>query len=71
MDQQLKRNEQITILGSFAMAVREGLFSWNCHEVLVEETVRSTVSHVVHAFRAAGQQNPTKDDNVELSILLS
>ncbi len=53
------------------MAVREGRFSWDCHAVLVEGTVCNTVSHVVQAFRAAGRQNPTKDDNIELSILLS
>ena len=53
------------------MAVREGRFSRDCHEVLVEGTVRGAVSHVVQAFRTAGRQNPTKDDDHELSILLS
>jgi hypothetical protein len=38
--------------------------------VLVEGTVRGAVSHVVQAFRTAGRQNPTKDDDHELSILL-
>ncbi len=41
------------------------------HEELVEGTVRGAVSHVVQTFRAAGRQNPTKDDNRELSIHLS
>ena len=68
---QLTQNEQISMLGAFAMAVREGQFSWDCHEVLVEGTVCGTVSHVIQAFQAAGRQNPTKDDDVELSILLS
>jgi hypothetical protein len=68
---QLTQNEQITMLGAFAMAVREGWFLRDCNEVLVEETVHGTVSHVVQAFRAAGWQKPTKDDNIELSILLS
>jgi hypothetical protein len=59
------------MLGAFAMAVREGGFLWDCYEVLVEGTVRGTVSHVVQTFWAAGRQNPTKDDDRELSILLS
>ena len=59
------------MLGAFAMAVREGRFSRDCHEVKVEGTVRGAMSHVVHAFQTAGRQNPTKDDGHELSILLS
>ncbi len=53
------------------MAVREGQFLQDCHEVLVEGTVHGTVSHAVQAFQAAGRQNSTKDDDVELRILLS
>ena len=54
------------------MAVREGRFcSRERHEVLVEGTVRSAISHVVQAFRTAGRQNPTKDEDNKLSILLS
>ena len=67
----LTQNDQISMLGAFAMAVREGQFSQDCHKVLVEGTVRGAVSHVVQTFWAAGQQNPTKDDDRELSILLS
>ncbi len=59
------------MLGAFAMAVREGRFSRDCHEVLVEGTVRGVMSHVVQAFWTAGRQNPTKDDDHQLSILLS
>jgi hypothetical protein len=67
----LARHKQIIMLGAFVMAVREGRFSRDCHEVLVEGTVRGAVLHVVQAFRAAGRQNPTKDKDHELSILLS
>jgi hypothetical protein len=59
------------MLGAFAMAVREGRFSWDCHKVLVKGIVLGAVSHVVQTFWAAGRQNPTKDDARELSILLS
>ena len=68
---QLARFEQIIMLGAFAMAVREGRFLLDRHEVLVEGTVRVAVSQVVQAFWTAGRQNPTKDDDHKLSILLS
>ncbi len=53
------------------MAVREGRFSLNRTDVLVEGTVRCAISHVVQAFRDSGGQNPTKDADNELSVLLS
>jgi hypothetical protein len=59
------------MLGAFAMAVREGQFLRDPHEVLVKGTVRGAISHVVQTFRAAERQNTTKDDDRELSILLS
>jgi hypothetical protein len=67
----LTQNEQISMLGAFAMAVRGGRFSRDRHEVLVEGTVRAAVSHVVQTFRVAERQNPTKDVDRELIILLS
>ncbi len=39
--------------------------------MLVEDTVRDAVSHVVQAFWIAERQNPTKDEDNKLSILLS
>jgi hypothetical protein len=53
------------------MAVREGRFTCDCSEPLVEGTVRGAISHVVQAFWKLGQQNPTKDSDNMLSILLS
>jgi hypothetical protein len=38
---------------------------------LVEGTVRGAISHVVQAFRESGRQNPTKDADNMLSVLLS
>ena len=67
----LARHEKIIMLGAFAMAVREGGFLQDCYKVLVEGTVRGAVSHVVQAFRAAGRQNPTKDEDRELIFLFS
>ena len=65
---QLERN---LLLGAFAMAVREGRFTKNRTDALVEGTVRSAISHVVQAFRESGRQNPTKDSDNMLSVLLS
>ena len=53
------------------MAVREGRFSLNRTDALVEGTVRSAISYVVQDFRESGRQNPTKDADNELSVLLS
>ena len=43
----------------------------NRAEPLVEGTVRGAISHVVQAFRESGRQNPTKDADNMLSVLLS
>jgi hypothetical protein len=67
----LAQQEQILMLGAFAMAVRSGQFCEKCHRVLAEGTVQGTISHVVQTFRANGRQNPTKYGDLELSILLS
>ena len=53
------------------MAVREGRFTKDRTEPLVEGTVRGTISHVVQAFRESGRQNPSKDADNMLSVLLS
>jgi len=65
---QIKQN---LLLGALAMAVREGQFLLNRTDALVEGTVRSAISHVVQAFRELGRQNPTKDTDNKLSVLLS
>ncbi len=63
--------EQNLMFGAFSMAVREGRFTRDCSEPLVEGTVRGAISHVVQAFWELGRQNPTKDSDNMLSILLS
>ena len=65
---QLERN---LLLGAFAMAVREGRFRKYCTDALVEGTVRSAISHVVQAFPELGRQNPTKNSDNMLIVLLS
>jgi hypothetical protein len=58
------------MLGAFAMAVREVRLKQDCTEPLVEGTAQGAISHVVQAFQESGQQNPTKDTDNMLSILL-
>jgi len=65
---QLERN---LMLGAFAVVVREGRFTRNRTDTLAEGTVCGTISHVVQAFWESGRQNPTKDTDNMLSILLS
>ncbi len=67
----LSKQEQILLLGAFAMAVRSGRFSDLQFNTLVEGTVRGTISNVVQTFQSTGRQNPTKDADDKLSILLS
>jgi hypothetical protein len=67
----LARQEQILMLGAFAMAVRSGRFFGEKYDTLAEGAVRSTISHVVQTFQEKGRPNPTKDADHELSILLS
>jgi hypothetical protein len=64
---QIKRN---LLLGAIAMAIRERRFLLNRTDALVEGTVRGAISHVVQAFRESGRQNPTKDADNMLSVLL-
>jgi hypothetical protein len=66
----LPKQGQILMLGVFAMAVRNGQFLDKKHGTLVEGTVRGAISNVVQTFRSTGRQNPTKDGDNKLSILL-
>ena len=53
------------------MALRTGRFSRDRQDPLAEGTVRNTISSVVQAFRTTGRKNPTRDNDNELSVLLS
>jgi len=66
-----KKSEQILLLKAFAMPVRSGRFSNLRFNTLAEGTARDTIFNVVQTFQAKGRQNPTKDADIELSILLS
>jgi hypothetical protein len=56
---------------AFAMAMREARFSGPTYDKLAEGTIRGTISNVCSTFRDNGRLNPTKDDDGQLSFLLS
>jgi len=56
---------------AFAMAMRQARFSGPTHDQLAQGTIRGTISNVCSTFRDSGRLNPTKDDDGQLSFLLS
>ena len=59
------------LIGAFAMAMRERRFSRKSHGPLAEGTVRGTISFVSPSFRDNGKTNPTKDEDGDLTRVLS
>ena len=57
----LGKQEQILLLGAFAMSVRSRRFSDLRFNTLAEGTFRGTISYVMQTFQLSGRQNPTKD----------
>ncbi|KAL7467246.1 hypothetical protein ACHAXS_007491 [Conticribra weissflogii] len=53
------------------MALRSGRFSGPTHDSLAESTIRNTISFVASSFREQDRPNPTRDEDGELSRLLS
>lgn len=67
----LSKPHRIKLMGAFAMALREGRFSAQHHEILAETTIRGTISYVASTFRDNDRPNPTRDEDGELGRLLS
>ena len=65
------RAQRNRIMCAFAMALRQARFSGASYDRLVEKTIRNTLSNVCSTFREHGKPNPTKDDDLQLSFLLS
>ena len=65
------RGQGIRIMGAFAMALREGIFSGTSHGTLVESTIRGAISYVSQTFMENYQPNPTKYEDGELGRVLS
>ena len=55
------KHQRIKIIDAFAMAVREGWFSGQAYDLLVESTVESAVSYVCMTFQENGYQKPSLD----------
>jgi hypothetical protein len=64
------RSKRNKIIGAFAMAVRQGRFSTKAHDTLASGSVRNTISDISATFRENGRQNPTKDNDLQLSFIL-
>ena len=65
------RGQRIRIMGDFAMAIREGVFSGRSHGNLAESKIRGAISYVSHNFRGNYRPNPTKDKDGEPERVLS
>jgi hypothetical protein len=65
------RPQQHKIMCAFAMAMREARFSGPAYDKLAEGTIQGTISNVCSTFRDSGRLNPTKDDDGQLSFILS
>ena len=65
------RPQQHKIMCAFAMAMRQARFSGPAYDKLAEGTIRGTISNVCSSFRDSGRLNPTKDDDGQLSFILS
>lgn len=65
------RAQQHKIMCAFAMAMRQARFSGPAYDQLAEGTIRGTISNVCSTFRDSGRLNPTKDDDGQLSFILS
>jgi hypothetical protein len=51
--------------------MRQARFSGPAYDKLAEGTIQGTISNVCSTIRDSGRLNPTKDDDGQLSFLLS
>ena len=65
------RPQQHKIMCAFAMAMRQARFSGPAYDKLAEGTIQGTISNVCLTFRDSGRLNPTKDDDGQLSFVLT
>jgi hypothetical protein len=65
-----KKSQQNKIIGTFAMALRQGQFLGPAHDTLASRTIRNTIFDISATFRENGQPNRTKDDGLQLSFIL-
>ena len=66
----MSRTHRIEIIGSFAVAIRQGQFSRPCDAPLAESTVSNTINHVAAVFRENGYDDPQRDAERNVARLL-
>ena len=68
---ELDRQQCNKILCCFALAMHHGRYSGQSHDRLAAGTVSNSISNVCLTFRENSRPNPTKDDDLQSSFLLS
>ena len=68
---EFSKPQQNKIMCAFAMAMWKDQFSGPSHDRLVEGTIKNTILNVCSTFRENEMTNPTKDNDGQLSFLLS
>jgi len=66
----MSRTHRIEIIGSFAVAVRQGQFSRPHDAPLAESTVSDTLNHLAAVFRENGHDDPKRDAERNVARLL-
>jgi hypothetical protein len=66
----MSRTHRIEIIGSFAVAVRQGQFSQPHDAPLAESTVSDTLNHLAAVFRENGHDDPKRDAERNVARLL-
>jgi hypothetical protein len=64
------REQRHSLIGAFALAVREARFSRSAHDPLVASTVSGTIQCLCSTFRENGYPNPTLDEDGQFAFIL-
>jgi hypothetical protein len=66
----LSRQHKIEIMGAFAVAIREGRFSWQSNDTLAQKSVSDTLNFVAATFQEHRHEDPKKDVDNNVARLL-
>jgi hypothetical protein len=64
------QHQQIKHVGAFALTLREGQFSGQHHDKLVEKTVTDSIQYVYATLRENGFPNPKFNDDAKSGFIL-
>ena len=65
--EQFSQEQWHTLIGAFAVAVREARFLRKSHGQLAANTVRGTIQYLSASFREHGYPNPTLNEDSQLA----